>query len=293
MQGTLRKRNIKTLVFALHVCEISSWKKNILNTAWNPKRSMALPSRRAVLHPAAQHLVLRRGRLPQLQELHPDAREHKSCLLRHRQLVRRRRDEQGMVATVIDWMGVHCVPKATTISARLLQRPTSCTPLATCRGTDRTRARSRRPCPTWSGASRCAWCTALDRVGPNKKLTLHHMSPSLCCLTWRLSRVSMSWAPVARSQTVTDKKLLKNYFIVAVAKHGQRVYATFSGVSRRSLTCVQFLTVFTKLETRTKESHMCATCSGVCRDTAQGIETCMQVSRESDQSNTWVQVFFH
>ena len=60
----------------------------------------------------------------------------------------------------------------------------------------------------------------------------------------------------------------KKTFIVAVAKHGQRVYATFSGVSRRSLTCVQFLTVFTKLETRTKESHMYATCSGVCRDTA-------------------------
>ena len=63
---------------------------------------MALPSRRAVLHPAAQHLVLRRGRLPHLQELHPDARKHKSCLLRHRQLVRRRRDEHGMVATIID-----------------------------------------------------------------------------------------------------------------------------------------------------------------------------------------------
>ena len=54
------------------------------------------PTRRAVLHPAAQHVLLaalRPGRLPQLQELHPGAS-------RHRRLVRRRGHEQGMAATV-------------------------------------------------------------------------------------------------------------------------------------------------------------------------------------------------
>ena len=43
------------------------------------------PTRRAVLHPATRHVVLaalRRGRLPQLQELHPDAGERHSCPLR-------------------------------------------------------------------------------------------------------------------------------------------------------------------------------------------------------------------
>ena len=61
------------------------------------------PSRRAVLDLAAQHFVLealRRGRLPQLQELHPGAVEHDAGPLRHRRLVRRRRDEQGMATTI-------------------------------------------------------------------------------------------------------------------------------------------------------------------------------------------------
>ena len=56
-------------------------------------------------------------------------------------------DEQGMATSVFGHLaqsrtsatrtrfrqlgGVHCVPTATTISARLLQRPTSCTPMAT------------------------------------------------------------------------------------------------------------------------------------------------------------------
>ena len=51
-----------------------------------------IPSHRDVLHPAAQHVVLaalRRGRLPQLQELHPDAGERHACPLRHRRLIRR------------------------------------------------------------------------------------------------------------------------------------------------------------------------------------------------------------
>ena len=64
-----------------------------------------VPSRRAVLHPAAQHFVLaalRRGRLPLLQELHPGAGERHSCPLRHRRLVRRLGHEQGMATTVID-----------------------------------------------------------------------------------------------------------------------------------------------------------------------------------------------
>ena len=46
------------------------------------------------------------------------------------------------------------------------------------------------------------------------------------------------------------------------------------------------LTIFTQLETQTKESDMCATCSRVSRDTAQGVKTCVQVSRESDPSGT-------
>ena len=62
-----------------------------------------VPSRRAVLHPAAQHILLaalRRGRLPQFQELHPGASERHSCPLRLRRLVRRRRHEQGMATAV-------------------------------------------------------------------------------------------------------------------------------------------------------------------------------------------------
>ena len=47
-----------------------------------------------------------------------------------------------------------------------------------------------------------------------------------------------------------------------------------------------FPTIFTQLETRTKELHMCATCSGVSRDTAQGVETCVEVSRSSHPSGT-------
>ena len=65
------------------------------------------PTRRAVLHPAAQHVVfaaLRRGRLPQLQELHPDAGERHACPLRHRRLLRRLGHEQSMAAPVFaEW----------------------------------------------------------------------------------------------------------------------------------------------------------------------------------------------
>ena len=52
-----------------------------------------------------QLVALRRGRLPQLQELHPDAGERHSCPLRPRRLVRRLGHEQGMAATVIGRMG--------------------------------------------------------------------------------------------------------------------------------------------------------------------------------------------
>ena len=68
-----------------------------------------VPSRRTALPPATKHVALaalRRGRLPQLQELHPDAGERHSYPLRHRRLVRRRGHEQGMAATVIGRMGV-------------------------------------------------------------------------------------------------------------------------------------------------------------------------------------------
>ena len=57
-----------------------------------------------MLHPAAQHLVLaalRRGRLPQLQELHPDAGDHDAGPLRPRRLVRRHLDEHCMAALFI------------------------------------------------------------------------------------------------------------------------------------------------------------------------------------------------
>ena len=50
--------------------------------------------------------------------------------------------------------------------------------------------------------------------------------------------------------------------------------------------CVMFLTILTQLETRKNESNMCASFSGVARDTAQGVETCVQVSRESHPSGT-------
>ena len=68
-----------------------------------------IPSRRAVLHPAAQHVVLaalRRGRLPQLQELHPGAGECHSCPLRPRWHLRRPGHEQGMAAPVFGRMGI-------------------------------------------------------------------------------------------------------------------------------------------------------------------------------------------
>ena len=67
------------------------------------------PSRRAVLHPAAKHFVLaalRRGRLPQLQELQPGASERHSCPLRPRWLVRRRGHEQGMATPVFGRLGI-------------------------------------------------------------------------------------------------------------------------------------------------------------------------------------------
>ena len=54
------------------------------------RRAGRIPSHRVVLHPAAQHVVLaalRRGRLPQLQELHPDAGERHACPRRPRWLL--------------------------------------------------------------------------------------------------------------------------------------------------------------------------------------------------------------
>ena len=66
------------------------------------------PSRCAVLPPATKHVVLaalRRGRLPQLQELHPGAGERHSCPLRPRRLVRRLGYEQSMAAPVFGRMG--------------------------------------------------------------------------------------------------------------------------------------------------------------------------------------------
>ena len=126
-----------------------------------------VPSRRAVLHPAAQHLVLsalRRGRLPQLQELHPDACECRSYPLRPRRVVRRLGHEQGGDDSLRPngqleqsrtsatksrrgrLVGVACAPTATTNSARPLKRPTSCTPLATCSGNRSNQSRLRRAC---------------------------------------------------------------------------------------------------------------------------------------------------
>ena len=68
-----------------------------------------IPSCRAVLPPATKHVVpaaLRRGRLPQLQELHPGAGEHHACPLRPRWLLRRLGHEQGMAAPVFGRLGI-------------------------------------------------------------------------------------------------------------------------------------------------------------------------------------------
>ena len=67
--------------------------------------------------------------------------------------------------------------------------------------------------------------------------------------------------------------------------------ATFSGVSRGNLIyeskhVCNFLTIFTWHETRTKRRNMCASVSGVARDTDQGVATSVQVSRESHPSGT-------
>ena len=61
------------------------------------------PTRRTVLPPTTKHVVLaalRRGRLPQLSELHPDASERHSCPLRPRWHLRRVGHEQSMAAPV-------------------------------------------------------------------------------------------------------------------------------------------------------------------------------------------------
>ena len=69
----------------------------------------ATPSRRAVLPPATKHIVpsaLRRGRLPQLQELHPGAGERHACPLRPRWLLRRPGHEQSMAAPIFGRVGI-------------------------------------------------------------------------------------------------------------------------------------------------------------------------------------------
>ena len=74
---------------------------------WPPWRP-TFPTRRAVLPPATKHVVLaalRRGRLPQLQELHPDAGERHSGPLRPRRHLRRLGHEQSMAAPVFGRMG--------------------------------------------------------------------------------------------------------------------------------------------------------------------------------------------
>ena len=66
------------------------------------------PSRHAVLHFTTKHVVLaslRRGRL-ELQELHLDASEHRTCTCSLRWLTRRHRDEQGMAAPAFGRMGI-------------------------------------------------------------------------------------------------------------------------------------------------------------------------------------------
>ena len=68
-----------------------------------------VPSRRAVLPPATKHVIpaaLRRGRLPQLQVLHPGAGERHACPLRHRRLLRRPGHEQSMAAPVFGQVGI-------------------------------------------------------------------------------------------------------------------------------------------------------------------------------------------
>ena len=83
----------------------------VLFEFWTTTRSCRIPSRRAVLHPAAQHVVLaalRRCRLPQLQELHPDAGERHACPLRHRRLLPRPGHEQSMAAPVFGRVGISC-----------------------------------------------------------------------------------------------------------------------------------------------------------------------------------------
>ena len=62
----------------------------------------------AVFHPATKHFVLaalRRGRLPQLEELHPGASERHPCPLRPRRHLRKRGHEQSMAAPVFGRMG--------------------------------------------------------------------------------------------------------------------------------------------------------------------------------------------
>ena len=66
------------------------------------------PTRLCCASSATKHFVLaalRRGRLPQLQERHPDAGERHSCPLRPRWLLRRLGHEQGMAAPVFGRMG--------------------------------------------------------------------------------------------------------------------------------------------------------------------------------------------
>ena len=52
------------------------------------------------------HAALRRGRPPQLQELHPDAGGHDAGPLCLRRYIRRRGHEQSMAAPVFDRMGI-------------------------------------------------------------------------------------------------------------------------------------------------------------------------------------------
>ena len=66
------------------------------------------PSRRAVVLPTTKHVVptaLRRGRLPQLQELHPGAGERHSCPHRPRWVLRRLGHEESMAAPVFGRLG--------------------------------------------------------------------------------------------------------------------------------------------------------------------------------------------
>ena len=114
-----------------------------------------VPSRRAVLHPAVQHVVLARrpGRLPQLRELHPGASERNSCPLRPQRHLRRRGHEQNMAAEWATWPVTDLCEKnqAWTTGWHRLRapRPTSCTPPSTC---SRNRSnQSPLPKALWSG----------------------------------------------------------------------------------------------------------------------------------------------